>query len=434
MTDSYSAQAVAILRSLRCSPLRALAARPSRRGVGADRHHRQSRRHRHGRAGRRAARRDRHRRAHADRHRVRDCHRRRGPLRHPERPRRRLRRSTREHERVQEAEQERPRGRASASSETVDFKLQLAAVTETVEVVGQTPIIDSSRAGTADNISNAVKESLPTISRSITDIARISPLFNSRSAPTTTRSAVSVAGRNNRYNNLQIDGAVNNDVFGLAAIAARPAARRKRSRSASTRSRKSSWSSRRTTCVRAASRAAASTPSPRAARTALHGTAFYFGRNQDWVGEGADRHADLPSSRTSRAAAASADRSSQNKAFFFGNVDYGAASDADRASRSTAAASSSAARRKSNRVLNILQNKYGYDPGPDRRRVQPDDQQRQGTSSAPTSTSARDHQLTVRHNYINALNDIGFPSRSTLRHAGRVLPIQRARRTRRSGS
>ena len=28
---------------------------------------------------------------------------------------------------------------------------------------------------------------------------------------------VSVAGRNNRYNNMQIDGAVNNDVFGLAA-------------------------------------------------------------------------------------------------------------------------------------------------------------------------------------------------------------------------
>src|SRR2546426_3955508 len=28
---------------------------------------------------------------------------------------------------------------------------------------------------------------------------------------------MSVAGRNNRYNNMQIDGAVNNDVFGLAA-------------------------------------------------------------------------------------------------------------------------------------------------------------------------------------------------------------------------
>ena len=28
---------------------------------------------------------------------------------------------------------------------------------------------------------------------------------------------LSVAGRNNRYNNMQIDGAVNNDVFGLAA-------------------------------------------------------------------------------------------------------------------------------------------------------------------------------------------------------------------------
>jgi hypothetical protein len=34
----------------------------------------------------------------------------------------------------------------------VAFKLELAAVTETVEVVGQSSIIDSSRAGTAENI------------------------------------------------------------------------------------------------------------------------------------------------------------------------------------------------------------------------------------------------------------------------------------------
>ena len=64
------------------------------------------------------------------------------------------------------------------AEQTADFKLALASVSETVDVVANTPLIDLGRAGTADNISNAVKESLPTISRSLTDIVRISPMFN----------------------------------------------------------------------------------------------------------------------------------------------------------------------------------------------------------------------------------------------------------------
>ena len=84
-----------------------------------------------------------------------------------------------------------------------------------MEVVGQSSIIDSSRAGTADNISTQAIQTLPTITRNLTDIARTSPYFN----PTGLNDdplALSVAGRNNRYNNVQIDGAVNNDVFGLS--------------------------------------------------------------------------------------------------------------------------------------------------------------------------------------------------------------------------
>ena len=98
---------------------------------------------------------------------------------------------------------------------TVDFKLQIETIAETVEVIGQSSIIDSSRAGTADNISSQAVQSLPTITRNIVDIARTSPYFNPAGLNEDPL-ALSVAGRNNRYNNLQIDGAVNNDVFGLA--------------------------------------------------------------------------------------------------------------------------------------------------------------------------------------------------------------------------
>ena len=98
----------------------------------------------------------------------------------------------------------------------VDFKLQLETLTETVEVTGISSVIDSSRAGTADNVSQAAVENLPTISRNIADIARTSPYFNPTGLNEDPMS-LSVAGRNNRYNNVQIDGAVFNDLFGLAA-------------------------------------------------------------------------------------------------------------------------------------------------------------------------------------------------------------------------
>lgn len=98
----------------------------------------------------------------------------------------------------------------------IDFKLPLATVSETVTVVGTTPVIDTSRAGTASNVKQEVIDALPTISRSITDVARTSPYF-SESSTNGGQSFLSVAGRNNRYNNISIDGAVNNDVFGLSA-------------------------------------------------------------------------------------------------------------------------------------------------------------------------------------------------------------------------
>ena len=64
---------------------------------------------------------------------------------------------------------------ALGEQRTADFQLELETVTETVEVVGQSSIIDSSRAGTADNISTQAIQTLPTITRNLTDIARTSP-------------------------------------------------------------------------------------------------------------------------------------------------------------------------------------------------------------------------------------------------------------------
>lgn len=60
--------------------------------------------------------------------------------------------------------------------------------------------------GTTTVIGKKQIENMPTLSRSLQDFTRITPQANGNS----------FGGANNRYNNITIDGAVNNDVFGLA--------------------------------------------------------------------------------------------------------------------------------------------------------------------------------------------------------------------------
>ena len=79
-----------------------------------------------------------------------------------------------------------------------------------VEVVGTTGSSGVS-SGSATQISSAQLEELPTVDRSINDFLRLTP------QSTAFGDGISFAGVNNRYNALYIDGAVNNDVFGLAS-------------------------------------------------------------------------------------------------------------------------------------------------------------------------------------------------------------------------
>ncbi len=66
--------------------------------------------------------------------------------------------------------------------------------------------INVARAGESTNISSRMLTTLPTITRSITDFTRLSPLANGNS----------FGGRDSRLNNTQIDGASLNNSFGLS--------------------------------------------------------------------------------------------------------------------------------------------------------------------------------------------------------------------------
>jgi hypothetical protein len=97
---------------------------------------------------------------------------------------------------------------------TVDFGLELTTVNEVV-VVNESAI-DLAQPGSAGNLTAAQAASVPTIARSIFDIVQTNPYFSGYVAAGNGQLSISVAGRNNRYNNIQIDGAVNNDIFGLS--------------------------------------------------------------------------------------------------------------------------------------------------------------------------------------------------------------------------
>jgi hypothetical protein len=96
-----------------------------------------------------------------------------------------------------------------------DFTLE----PEAVEVAGITAvmsptaaqIINPSRTGQEQLVSENLIDNLPTIGRNFTDFIDISPLSG------TGGGATAVANQNNRFNSIQIDGVVTQDLFGLGA-------------------------------------------------------------------------------------------------------------------------------------------------------------------------------------------------------------------------
>ena len=92
----------------------------------------------------------------------------------------------------------------------------VAAVSEAITVTASVdPIINPSHTGSTSSVTEAQIETLPTVNRQIQDYARTNPYVVT--SLTGDGTFMTIAGRNNRYNNIQLDGAVNNDLFGLAA-------------------------------------------------------------------------------------------------------------------------------------------------------------------------------------------------------------------------
>ena len=88
------------------------------------------------------------------------------------------------------------------------------ALDEVVVTAVSNGVFGSSKTGTETTISQRQVATTPAASRSLADFVRLTP--QAQLSEGDDGFSISLAGQNNRYNAIYIDGAVNNDVFGLA--------------------------------------------------------------------------------------------------------------------------------------------------------------------------------------------------------------------------
>jgi hypothetical protein len=295
----------------------------------------------------------------------------------------------------------------------VGFKLEVASVTETVEVVGVAgSIISPTSTGPASNVQQETIEKLPTVGRGIEDFARLNPYFASTAIGGTNSNALSVAGRNNRYNNIQIDGAVNNDLFGLAANGApggqadtQPisldAIQEVQLLVAPYDVRQGGFSGGGVNAV------------TKSGSNEFSGTAYWFGRNESFVGDGP---LNRPFGKFSdkQLGASLGGPIAKDKAFFFVNGELQRKSVPNGYAIGGSTGQDFGHSAEATRFRSILQSKYGYDPGAfDQEFTRKTDNNK--IFARLDFNLSPQHRLTIRHNYIDGVNDLyGTSNSSTL--------------------
>ena len=293
----------------------------------------------------------------------------------------------------------------------VPVRMQLATVSETVLVTADvSPVFTGAKSGTTDSMPAVVIETLPTINRSIQDIARTSPYFN-QIASDNFPSALSVAGRNVRYNNIQIDGAINNDVFSIASSAGTPGG------SVETQPisfdviqelqlvvspydvRQGMFSGGGINAI------------TRSGTNQIRGSAFYVFRDQDLVGEGIDQRP-IATFSDKQFGGTVGGPILRNTAFFLGNVEWGRRNTPSGFSIDGSSGVAFGRQAEAQRIRDIAIAQYGFDPGGFDETIRKTDNDK---VFIRTDFNLGGSQLTVRHNYVDGYNDIGGQTTTTYR-------------------
>lgn len=286
--------------------------------------------------------------------------------------------------------------------ENRDVRLTLAQerIEENVTVTASSPVVSQSRTGASMNVGTTVIESMPSISRTFDDFARLSPQVDARGG-----GAFSAAGRNNRYNSIQIDGAVNNDLFGLSGSGA-PGLSAPISLDAVEEFELvlAPYDVRYGGFTGAGLNAIT-----RSGTNILAGSAYYFGRNQNYIGKGPDR-TPYGTFSESQAGLRVGGPVVKDKVYFFLSAELGRRNTPttyviDDSGTSNDFGGTNVNIADAQRFVSILKNKYGYDPGgfgSGYKKVEANNDKIFFRLDVNLSAKNR---LTLRHNYVNGLVD-----------------------------
>jgi hypothetical protein len=292
----------------------------------------------------------------------------------------------------------------------LDFNLQLASITEAITVTGEsTAIINSGRTGAASNVSTEAIETLPTISRGLEDFARTNPFF-SVIPDNDADSQVSVAGRNNRYNNISIDGAVNNDLFGLSDSGvpggqtqttpiSLDAIQELQLLVAPYDVRQGGFSGGSINAI------------TRSGSNQFTGSVFYYTRDEGLVGDGPDTFNEFGTFDDEQYGFRLGGPIVRDKVFFFVNGESDSLDEPSGFTIGGATGQDFGHQAEATRFRNALMSQYGFDPGGFNEVTLPT-----GSDKAFVRFDfnlAPEHQLTVRHNFVDADKGFLFPSNTT---------------------
>lgn len=280
------------------------------------------------------------------------------------------------------------------------FQLALETIAEEVTVIASNPIISEGRTGAAQNVSTAIIESMPSIGRSFDDFARLAPQVDARGG-----GAFSAAGKSNRYNDIKIDGAVNNDLFGLGSSGtpglstpiSLDAVQEFQLVIAPYDVRQGGFTG---SSLNAITRSGTNT---------FAGSAYYFGRNEDFVGKGFEdkKYGKFSEKQYGFRLGGPVIK---DKLFFFVSGEIGdnkvpTTYVIDDSGSSNDFGGSSITQADADRFVSILKNTYGYDPGG----------YGEGYKEVITDNAkifvrldyniSDKHRLTLRHNYVKGSSD-----------------------------
>ncbi len=105
---------------------------------------------------------------------------------------------------------------ALGQTETFNIELNESSVTLEEIIVTAGGLFDGNRTGSETKVSEEFIATLPTADRGLNDYLRVTPQADVANNGATNGGGISFSGVNNRFNAIFVDGAVNNDVFGLA--------------------------------------------------------------------------------------------------------------------------------------------------------------------------------------------------------------------------